>query len=242
MGGNFKTRSKGIVNKSIDLSTFKLPDGHALMLRVSTKGTLESKYGFKWPELGPVECKDWDPRAECGNGLHGLLKAEGQSDHLRMYGEDPAWQVVMVELSTVVDLGGKIKVPRGVVIFTGDRVTAVALVQKHHPDAAANYGTATAGYRGTATAGEGGTATAGDRGTATAANYGTATAANYGTATAGEGGTATAGEGGVIVLYRYDRARNLYLPVVGIVGEDGILPKVPYKLDDGGKLVRKDGK
>ena len=28
---------------------------------------------FEWPTSGPVAAPDWDQRAECVNGLHGLL-------------------------------------------------------------------------------------------------------------------------------------------------------------------------
>jgi len=107
---------------------------------------------------------------------------------------------------------------------------------------AGDEGTATAGYKGTATAGDEGTATAGYKGTATAGHGGTATAGDKGTATAGHGGTATAGvhgtatagDGGAIMLSRYDGRRRI---VVGYVGEGGLKPNVPYRLDDSGTFV-----
>jgi len=119
---------------------------------------------------------------------------------------------------------------------------------------AGNYGTATAGERGTATAGYCGTATAGDYGTATAGNYGTATAGKngtatagkngaatagyYGTATAGYCGTATAGEGGRLCLEYCDGER--YRIRVAYVGENGILPNVPYRLDSDGNFIKEN--
>jgi hypothetical protein len=116
------------------------------------------------------------------------------------------WQVVEVAADEIVDLGGKIKFPRGrVLLTTPDTKEATDLVLSRAPaETVCHYGTATAGDGGTATAGYGGTATAGDRGTATAgdrgaatAGYGgTATAGHYGTATAGDYGTATAGDWG----------------------------------------------
>ena len=96
---------------------------------------------------------------------------------------------------------------------------------------AASYGAATAGYRGTATAASYGTATAGDFGTATAGYYGTATAGYYGTATAGDFGTATAGDYGIFVIRWHDGKR--YRLAEGIVGENGILPNVAYRVVDG---------
>ncbi|HIE0598989.1 TPA: hypothetical protein ACXJME_005614 [Pseudomonas aeruginosa] len=119
---------------------------------------------------------------------------------------------------------------------------------------AGNWGTATAGYKGTATAGNWGTATAGDEGTATAGNWGTATAGNWGTATAGYKGTATAGykgtatagykgtatagEKGEIRIRYWDEKADRYRTVIGYIGEDGLEPDVPYKLNADRKFVR----
>ena len=118
---------------------------------------------------------------------------------------------------------------------------------------AGDYGTATAGDGGTATAGRWGTATAGDRGIATAGNWGTATAGDWGTATAGDGGTATAGyrgtaiageegtatagERGILVIKYYDG--NRYRFATAYVGENGILPNTPYRLDNNHNFVLK---
>jgi hypothetical protein len=38
--------------------------------------------GFFWPESGPVEAPDWNPKARCGGGLHGLLRGCGAGDLL----------------------------------------------------------------------------------------------------------------------------------------------------------------
>ncbi len=111
---------------------------------------------------------------------------------------------------------------------------------------AGNWGTATAGYKGTATAGDEGTATAGNWGTATAGNWGTATAGykgtatagDEGTATAGNWGTATAGEKGEIRIRYWDEKADRYRTVIGYIGEDGLEPNVPYKLNADHKLVR----
>ncbi len=105
--------------------------------------------------------------------------------------------------------------------------------------ATAGYkGTATAGGEGTATAGNWGTATAGYKGTATAGNWGTATAGDEGTATAGDEGTATAGEKGEIRIRYWDEKADRYRTVIGYIGEDGLEPDVPYKLNADRKFVR----
>ncbi len=254
-----------------------------------------TSYGdFKWPKKGRVEATDYDPAPRCGGGLHGWLWGEGKtsgvgttvSDALRDGG---SWRAVRVRREDVIDLGGKVKFPRGTVVKHGTRAECANWVRQRAPQGAVvigategplvgDYGTATAGARGAATAGNYGTATAGDagaatagnwgtatagnwgtatatagnygtatagnwgtatagaRGAATAGNYGTATAGNYGTATAGNWGTATAGERGEIQLRHWDGARHR--TVVGYIGEGGLKPNTPYKLDDSGKFVK----
>ena len=166
------------------------------MLRTCVRdneGRLTAHGGFIWPAHGVVECPDWKPTKACGNGLHGFLRGCG-SGRLANWTDKAVWLVVDIVARQVVDLGDKIKVPGGRVIFSGDRLEALALMARlGHLDAGHVGGTATAGDSGTATAGDRGTATAGDCGTATAGDCGTATAGDGGTATAGDGGTATAG-------------------------------------------------
>jgi hypothetical protein len=214
--------------------------------------------GFQWPmeANAVVTAPDWEPTAEYGAGLHGLLNGEGDSSYLS-WSDDAVWQVV--EASESIDLGRKHKFRTCILRAVGDRksVTDWLIAQRHgavvhgatatagdHGTATAgDHGTATAGYRGTATAGNGGTATAGDCGTATAGDHGTATAGDCGTATAGDHGTATAGyrgtamagDCGEIRIRWHDGVR--YRLAVGYVGEGGIEPDVAYRCDDSGKLV-----
>ncbi len=227
-----------------------------LILR-TCDANMQSHGGFQWPRSGLVAAPDWDQAPECGNGLHGFLRGEGDGD-LADWSSDAVWLVAEVE--TFVDLSGKVKFPTAEVIFAGSRLEATALVRARYPDAAViganvaveagrmavvgysgtatagNYGTATAGNYGTATAGYRGTATAGDGGTATAGNYGTATAGYRGTATAGYRGTATAGEGGMLQIYHYDYIDRRRL-AVAYVGENNIKPNVRYRLDDSANFV-----
>lgn len=248
-----------------------VPQEHrALMLRTcNADGT--SRNGFKWPKKGYVSCPDWKQTAQCGNGLHGLLRGEGDPGLLD-WNEDALWQVVEVDLRTVVDLHDKVKVPYAYVVYTGNRREATDLLVQKYPhipipgafvavwdrqQAAAGYrGTATAGNYGTTTAGNYGTATAGDWGTSTAGNFGTSTAGDFGTSTAGDygtstagyrgtamsgyKGTATAGYYGILQIKHWDAANRRYRIATAYVGEDGILPNVPYRLDDNGKFVRAD--
>jgi hypothetical protein len=106
-------------------------------------------------------------------------------------------------------------------------------------------GKATAGHCGTATsAGYYGMAMAGDRGTAMAGYGGTATTGKFGTATAGDGGTATAGHYGTATVGVMGRISILYWDgqrsreVIGYIGENGLEPNVPYKLNDKHEFVK----
>jgi len=170
--------------------------------------------------------------------------------------------VVEVLEKDIVDLGGKIKFPQGNVVFSGSREGAtnfllanggqgkavigawVANPSSNGHATAGDYGTATAGEGGTATAGEGGTATASKFGTATALDYGTANAGAWGTATAGFKGTATAGFGGTttagfkgkLAIDYWDGTRSR--TKVGYIGEDGLEPNTPYKLDETFNFVK----
>src|SRR5678816_510935 len=122
--------------------------------------------GFVWPEKGEVSCPDWDPAAECGNGLHGWLRGEGDSQSIAGWSwsraDERLWQVVEVVEADIIDLSGKVKFPRGVVLYTGDRATATKMISDAYPGAAVIGGVVTAGNSGTATAGYAGTATAGN--------------------------------------------------------------------------------
>jgi len=180
---------------------------------------MTSHGGFRWPEAGPVEAPDWSDDGECGGGLHGLLRGEGDGGLLN-WNSVARWLVVRVRAADVRDLGDKVKFPRGEVVHVGDRHSAAALIASLHPEARAIVG-----Y--TATAGFGGTATSGD--------YGRSTAGYRGTSTSGEGGTAASGDGGIIVIWRYAGGRRRL--VVGYVGENGIKPNVAYKLNNLGEFV-----
>ena len=189
--------------------------------------------GFQWPESGPVEAPDWSPEACCGKGLHGLLWGEGgYAEHLSSR-EDAVWMVVAVDANAVVDLQGKVKFPRGEVVYCGTRDGATTYILANGgAGKACAYARVTAGYMGTAIAGKRGTAIAGDRGSATAGYQGTATA--------GDEGTATAGDRGTVCVRWYDTTANRYRLAVGYVGEGegGIEANVPYRVEGRGVLVR----
>jgi hypothetical protein len=226
--------------------TKTIPQGETVLVLRTCAADMTSYGGFTWPESGRVEAPDWEPLPHCGNGLHGLLWGEGDSG-LANWNDDAKWLVVEVEKESIIDLVGKVKFPRGVVVCCGTRFEATAYLYEHGGKGyaviggtatAGDWGTATAGDWGTATAGDEGTATAGDEGTATAGYEGTATAGGRGTATAGDWGTATAGDWGTITIKRWDGERHRFS--IGYISENGLEANVPYRLDQNGAFVRAD--
>src|ERR1041384_1805202 len=122
-----------------------VPAATVLVLRTCA-ADLTAYGGFQWPESGPVEAPDWSPTAECGHGLHGLLWGEGDG-RLLNWAPDARWLVVEVDAADVVELNGKVKFPRGVVIHCGNRESATAYIASHGGEGRAIVGsTQTAGY------------------------------------------------------------------------------------------------
>ena len=188
---------------------------------------------FPWPESGQVECPDWIPHNECGNGLHAWIWEESPTSEGCSLEEGMTFRVVEIDDSqeNMVKLEGKIKFHRGNVVGSypsiQEAVTAQGLQSK--PDRAGFHGTATAGYRGTAIAG--------DRGTAIAGNEGTATAGYMGTATAGYWGTVKGGRNTVLSLLGCKN--EVYRPFIAVVGQTrGIKPNVFYQLNENNKFVK----
>src|SRR6185437_14939033 len=89
------------------------------------------------PISGPVECMDWNPAAQCGGGLHGLLWGEGDWSLLSS-ANDALWQVVEVVTESIVKIDAqKVKFPRGTVVFSGDMAGAITMVlnnEQHFKD------------------------------------------------------------------------------------------------------------
>jgi hypothetical protein len=97
-----------------------------LILRTSDKNR-QAWGGFQWPESGHVEAPDWNPTAQCGNGLHGLALGRGDPGYL-FWGVASTWQVVEVDEEVIVDIEGKVKFPYGEVVYSGEMEGALALI------------------------------------------------------------------------------------------------------------------
>ena len=156
------------------------PEKPVLVLRVCEPEGRSSN-GFIWPTSGPVACPDWKDTTECGKGLHGWLRGEGDHSaaNLELFSNpNSLWLAVLVP--GYVQLDGKVKFPRGEVVCSGDRLTVTDYLRANGCTGAVIGGTVRAGDRGMVMVGSHGAATAGDHGTATAGYASTATAGDRG--------------------------------------------------------------
>jgi len=102
---------------------------YSLVLRV-VNFDMRSARGFKYPKKGPVYTPTWKPTYECGNGLHGWLKGEGDYGATSGFGtvHDPdyLWLVIQVKNENLIKIDdSKCKFKGGYVVFCGSRRDAV---------------------------------------------------------------------------------------------------------------------
>ncbi len=126
MATKIKKRTKAAKVETVAPIAAPAPET-VLVLRTCDKD-LRSHGGFQWPTSGLVECPDWKPTPECGNGLHGLLWCEGDWGLLSK-DADAKWLVVSVVASEVVKIDEqKVKFPRGEVVFVGGMAEATTRI------------------------------------------------------------------------------------------------------------------
>ena len=229
-----------------------------LVLR-TCNSDMTSSNNFKWPNEGDVEAPDWDPTPKCGHGLHGLLHGCGD-DGLLSKNPNAKWFVVKVLKGTCIDLIGKVKFPKGTVVYAGTREEAVKIIAEAYPgepvvfanrhseddgvsisgvhgfSTSGDYGNSASGDYGNSASGDCGISTSGDYGKSTSGDGGKSASGDFGTSTSGDYGTSTSGVGGTLIIKWYDGSR--YRTAVAYVGENGIEPNVAFKLDDKGKFIK----
>ena len=188
-----------------------MTEGKVLVLRTCS-ADMTSYNGFRWPESGPVECPDWEPTAECGNGLHGLLWGEGDGG-LLSWSPDAKWLVVEVAAADIVTIdAAKVKFPRGVVIYAGTRYGATRLIAEHAPVGSrivgliaavpdnahhdgADRATVSGGYHATVSGGDGATVSGGYRATVSGGDGATVSGGTHATVSGGYRATVSGGDG-----------------------------------------------
>lgn len=205
-----------------------------LVLR-TCRSYMTSYRGFRWPESGPVEAPDWDPTPSPGHGLHGWLWGEGNGA-IGYWSDDARWLVVRVPADTIVDLGGKVKFPRGEVVHCGDRESATRYLVEHGGAGRAIIGrTATSGYGGAAISGDRGASTSGNWSASMSGDHGSATSENYGISITRNCGTSITGDRGMSISWHRGRSMSGHRGTS--ITEDGGMSIT----GDGGMSITGDG-
>ena len=203
----------------------------ALVLRVCrADGT--SHEGFQWPNSGLVEAPDWNPRPICGGGLHGWLRGEGDINASRFWEDDNAkWLAVQVQRSDVVELGGKVKFPRGDVVKSGLRGEVIPWFCEMVPGSAVVFGVRTGGYGSTLVGGDCSTLTGGDCSTLMGGDDSTLVSGSRSMLIGGDDSTLTGSDHSVLIVRWWNKVDQRRRIAVGHVGEGGIEPDIPYRWD-----------
>jgi hypothetical protein len=186
--------------------------------------------GFQWPTKGNVEAPDWNAKAQCGHGLHGWLWGEGDGS-IGNWDKGHRVLVVKVRSDKIVGLGGKVKFPRGQVVYCGDASGATAFLHKKLPKSKMGDWKCIAR---TVSGGDRSTVSGGDLSTVSGGYRSTVSGGDLSTVSGGDLSTVSGGEDGIIVVRWHDGKR--YRLAVGYVGEGGIKKGVLYHVVDG-KLV-----
>ena len=239
------------------------PPSKILVLR-SCRADGSSQKGWKYPltEGAIIEAPDWNAKAECGGGFHGL--PFGQGDFSLMCWDDDAWfQVFECDAADVVQIdASKVKFRRGKQVFIKQALApgfalAMAYIDANDPRPKGGEKHSDADSGSASASGDSGSASAsGASGRASASGYyGRASASGYygsasasgdsGSASAsgprsiaamiGYGGRAMAGPDGALVVAWWDGKRPRL--AVGYVGEDDIESGAWYEVKNG-KLAR----
>jgi hypothetical protein len=207
-----------------------------LVLRQCNKD-LKSYGGFQHPSSGHVSAPDWNPKPECGSGLHGFLYGEGDGS-LANYDPENKWLVLSVDKDKIVDLSGKVKFPEGEVIFCGALAEAARYVYDNGGAGRAIIGiTVTGGDRSTVSGGYYSTVSGGYGSTVSGGDDSTVSGGNSSKVTGGEDSTVTGGEKAMLTLQHWDSKTDRVRQVTAYVGENGIEVGKTYKLDKNHQFV-----
>jgi len=194
---------------------------------------------FKYPESGIVEAEDWMDTLECGNGLHGFLWGEGDGE-LADYSSASRWLLIRVNpLDGLVQMKDKCKFRRGEVMMVGDYHQIASEMCKHLPNnrpyrvigvviTKNDDSVIVGGYKSIL---EGG-----DCSTVTGGHDSTVKGGDCSTVKGGDRSTVTGGSNSIIIL-EYWNGQD-WKKKAGTIGENGLEPNVPYKLNDKHEFVR----
>jgi hypothetical protein len=128
------------------------------VLVVKCVGTDGSAYGgFKHPtKVGDhVTAPDWDPKPECGNGIHGWAWGFELGEGMEPEYRDALWLVYAVDPALIIDISGKCKFQTGELVYSGNWVGAIVMTldgRRAWSEHAARGSAAATGWRGSAAA------------------------------------------------------------------------------------------
>ena len=206
-----------------------------LVLR-SCNSDMSSYNNFIWPVSGDVAAPDWNPAPIRGGGLHGLKWGYGDLGLLN-WADDAKWLVVEVVEAEYVDLGMKVKFPRGKVVYCGEYTEAVTIIS----DAFIARTIADSETDENIQAASGNSsqlAASGNSSRLAASGYSSQLAASGEDSIVcgvGLNSIGSAGTNGCIALVWHDGKR--YRIAVGYIGENGIEANTKYCVDRFGKLA-----
>ena len=171
-----------------------------LVLR-NCKNDLTSFGGFQWKESGIVEAPDFIKNNECGNGLHGFLWGEGDSELANWYSDsDAKWLVVKVNKDDIIELFGKVKFPKGEVVFCGNLKDATDYIIQNGAKGKKVIGAnVTSSHNQISTTGDYGTSISGNCGTSQSLDYATSKSEDFGYSISEYHGTSISGSQGTSI-------------------------------------------
>ena len=235
-------------------------DKYTYVLRTCSEN-MTSYDGFQWPREGEINCDDWSKESKCGNGLHGLLMGHGDGSLLH-WDTTAKWLVVKVLAKDVVAIDKyKVKFPKGIIVYCGDRKGATDYIIAHGAEASKVVGAfitvgddavGGGGYRATVSGGDRATVSGGDwstvsggyRATVNGGNGSTVSGGNWSTVSGGDWSTVSGGEwstvsGGdrAILQVKWDDGIRFRI-ATAYVGEDGIEANVKYRVNNKGKFMK----
>ena len=193
-------------------------DKETVLVLRTCKNDLTSFGGFQWKDSGIVECNPFVNDLKCGNGLHGFLWGEGDGD-LANWTSDAKWLVVKVLKDDIVNLSGKVKFPKCIVVFCGNLKDATDYIIQNgakgkrvigaHVSSGKNE-TSITGDRGHSTSAEKGISISGNKGTSISKDWGSSTSESRGTSISGRYGTSISGGWGKSISEDYGTSTSGY--------------------------------
>ena len=211
-----------------------------LIMKVIPSNRITRK-GFLWPKVGGiVTAPDWSDEPECGGGLHGWLNGDG--DHFtQTYSESPDAIWLAIVTDSIVDLCGKVKFQKGLVVFEGSAGDVASYIHERRPGVGVMHLTLTGGHCSTLTGGYGSTLTGGDDSALTGGHHSALTGGDDSTLTSGDDSTLTSGRNSTLtgghcstLTSGYGSTLIFKTPFgisVAVVGQHGVRENTPYMWD-----------